>query len=373
VYPALSIIPYLLQSTGPEGEPGSDPAAPREYPASGCRGHPLDEPPLLYIGNARGMERSVMNKMGESIQAHFFPMAPPSTARGLLLLALASLRCFVVLLRRRPQVTFGTGGYVCVPAALASWLLRVPLVLFLPDVVPGKAVAWLVPLARRIAVSTEAGAQRLPAGKAVVTGYPVRDAFRGVTRGTARKRFGLPGEVIVLGVFGGSQGTRTINEVVARLLPSLLSRCHVLHVCGRERVEEARAAAAALPDELRERYHLYPYLEGEDMAAAMAASDLAVCRSGASVLGELPAAGTPAVLVPFPVPAVHQRENAQYLAAHGAAVIVDDANLSTRLGPTVQELLADAERLREMAAACRSLARPDAAAAIADLIARTAA
>lgn len=310
---------------------------------------------------------------GPGLRSFFFPMAPPNSPRGIALLALALFRSLLVLLRNRPQVTLATGGYVCVPAAIAAWLLHVPLVLFLPDVVPGKAVSWLVPIARRIAVSTEDAVQHLPAAKVVVTGYPTRDAFRTASRESGRARLGLPADRAVLGVFGGSQGARSINDALAPLLCDLLARCHVLHVCGERCLDEATRAAADLPSNLRACYHLYSYLEGEDMAAALTAADLVICRSGASVLGELPASGTPAVLVPYPVPAVHQRENAEYLARRGAAVVVDDTNLADRLGPILISLLDDSARLEEMAAACRSLARPDAAAAIADLVERTAA
>jgi UDP-N-acetylglucosamine--N-acetylmuramyl-(pentapeptide) pyrophosphoryl-undecaprenol N-acetylglucosamine transferase len=109
------------------------------------------------------------------------------------------------------------------------------------------------------------------------------------------------------------------------------------------------------------------------MAGALAAADLAVCRSGASTLGELPAVGLPAILIPLPEAAVHQRENARVLADAGAAVILDESDIGRRLGPTIEGLLGDRQRLTEMAQAARALDRPDAADAIARLILSTAA
>jgi UDP-N-acetylglucosamine--N-acetylmuramyl-(pentapeptide) pyrophosphoryl-undecaprenol N-acetylglucosamine transferase len=312
------------------------------------------------------MERSLVPPTG--IRYFLVPMAPPTSPRGVVLLATATLRSLLVLLRVRPRVTVATGGYASTPAALASWLLRIPVVLFLPDVFPGKAVSWLAPLARKIAVTSEVTQKHFPPGKAVVTGYPLRESFVQPSRERGRHRFGLPNDATVLCVFGGSQGARHINQAVARHLPELLLRYHVLHICGEQRLPEAEAATETLSAEARARYGLFPYLHDEDMADALAASDLAVCRAGASVLGELPAAATPAILVPLPQVTVHQRENAEYLAERGAAVILDDGKVDHELGPLMGRLLADRGGLASMASAASRLARPHATEAIIDLI-----
>jgi UDP-N-acetylglucosamine--N-acetylmuramyl-(pentapeptide) pyrophosphoryl-undecaprenol N-acetylglucosamine transferase len=312
------------------------------------------------------MERILVPPTG--IRFFLVPMAPPTSVRGMFLLAVATLRSLLVLARVRPRVTVSTGGYASTPAVLASWLLRVPVVLFLPDVYPGKAVAWLAPLSQKIAVTSEETERHFPPGKARVTGYPLRDAFVEPSREHGRQRFTLPFEVDVVCVFGGSQGARHINEALGRSLPELLKRCHVLHICGEERWNEAQAAAAALSGTARARYHLFPYLQDEEMAEALASADLAVCRAGASVLGELPATGTPAILVPLPQASVHQRENAEYLANRGAAVILDDRSVDGELGPLIESVLSDRPRLDAMTAAASLLARPYATEAIIDLI-----
>jgi UDP-N-acetylglucosamine--N-acetylmuramyl-(pentapeptide) pyrophosphoryl-undecaprenol N-acetylglucosamine transferase len=272
------------------------------------------------------------------------------------------------MLRERPRATLATGGYVSVPAAVASWLCRVPLVLFLPDVVPGVAVRRLVPIARCIAVTSEDSLRYLPRDKTVVTGYPVRESFLRATRESGRQLLGIPAEATVLCVFGGSLGAQSINRAVARYLPDLLRRHYVLHICGWQRLEEAQAAAVGLTELQRARYRLYPFLDEEHMAAAMASADLALCRSGASTLGELPAVGTPAVLVPLPQREVHQLENASYLADRGAAVVLANDELHDRLGEVLLSLLDDPDRLLRMAEACASLARPQAADDVAALL-----
>ena len=142
----------------PPGEPApgpvsdASPASPTM--ATGSTSRRSRESDLVYVGSSRGLERQLVPRTG--IGYILFPMAPPQSVRGVALQALAMARCVALILRARPRVTFATGGYVSAPAAVASWLLRVPVVLFLPDVVPGRAVAWLVPLARRSATVSDA-------------------------------------------------------------------------------------------------------------------------------------------------------------------------------------------------------------------------
>jgi UDP-N-acetylglucosamine--N-acetylmuramyl-(pentapeptide) pyrophosphoryl-undecaprenol N-acetylglucosamine transferase len=312
------------------------------------------------------MERSLVPPTG--VRCFLVPMAPPTSLHGVFLLATATIRSLVVMSRVRPRVTVATGGYASTPAALASWLMRIPVVLFLPDVFPGKAVTWLAPLSRKIAVTSEVTARHFPPNKTSVTGYPLRDAFVSPSRARGRQRFALPLDADVVCVFGGSQGARHINQALGRQLPEVLLRCFVLHICGEQRWDEAESAAADLSEEARARYRLFAYLHDEDMADALAAADLAVCRAGASVLGELPATGTPAILVPLPQTAVHQRENAEYLADRGAAVILDDRSVDSELGMLIYDLLTDRPRLAAMTHEARRLARPNATEAIIDLL-----
>lgn len=302
------------------------------------------------------------------MRTYFIRMAPPTSPRGVAVLALAAVRAILLVLSSRPRVTFGTGGYVSVPAAVASWLLRVPVILFLPDVVPGKAVRRLIPFTRKIAVTTEDSLRYLPARKVVVTGYPVRQEFVSATREQGRAHFDIPADATVLFITGGSLGARSLNTALAGCLPWLLQHGHVIHVAGTDRHAEALVVTETLPAASRDRYHLFPFLQADGMAAAMAAADLCLCRAGASTLGELPATGTPAVLVPLPIAGVNQRANAEYLVAGGAAVMLDDNDLAEKLAPVLETLLTDRDQLDAMSIAARSLARPGAARSIADLI-----
>jgi UDP-N-acetylglucosamine--N-acetylmuramyl-(pentapeptide) pyrophosphoryl-undecaprenol N-acetylglucosamine transferase len=308
----------------------------------------------------------------EAVRAAPLRTGSPITAlRNAITLLIGTAQAWLILRRFQPDAVFATGGYASVPVGLAARLRRRPLVVYLPDVTPGWAVRLLSRLATRVATTTETSLSRLPAWKGRAAGYPVRAAFWGSERGAARRRLGLADEGPVLLVTGASQGARSINEAVAQRLEALLDVCHVVHLTGRASEAELQATRAALPEAMRERYHVFGYLD--DMADAMAAADLAVMRSGASVLGELPAAGLPAVVVPGVYESGHnQRDNARYLEEQGAAVVLENEQLD-KLSVLVRELLADEPRRRSMADAMRKLARPNAANDIASLIEEVAA
>ncbi len=261
----------------------------------------------------------------------------------------------------RPDVVFVTGAYVAVPVSMAARMERVPLLVYLPDLTPGLAVRWLSWLAQRVAVSFEPAARYFP-GKAVVTGYPVRAELRAAAadRAGARRWLGLRTDRPVLLVMGGSHGARSINRVVCQGLVGLLEQAQVVHVTGRLDWPWVQQEAEKLPTSLRGDYHPYPYLHDE-LPYALAAADLMVNRAGASNLGELPAVGLPAVLVPYPHAGRHQYVNAAFLASHGAARLLEDRDLEQCLLPTVLGLLNDPVARQRMAQAARALAREDAA------------
>jgi UDP-N-acetylglucosamine--N-acetylmuramyl-(pentapeptide) pyrophosphoryl-undecaprenol N-acetylglucosamine transferase len=264
--------------------------------------------------------------------------------------------------RRRPQAVLVTGAYVCVPVALAAWLRRIPLMILLPDAAPGKAVRFLAPLARCVAVSSEQAARHFAPGKAIVAGYPVRDGIRRADRAAARAAQGIADSEAFILAFGGSQGAASINRALAEAAPALLNRAHILQISGEAGLEAARAARAALAEPARARLRIEAYLHEEEMAAALAAADLVICRAGASTLGELPASGSPAILVPLPISGGHQWPNARLLEAAGAAIVIDDGELDgQRLSREILSLLDDRPRRRRMAEASRALDRPDAA------------
>lgn len=280
-----------------------------------------------------------------------------------------------ILRRFQPQVLFFTGGYVAVPLALAG--RKIPSVLYVPDIEPGLALKSLARSASHIAVSAEDSRRYFSRDAAVtVTGYPVRSDLGAWDRPAALAALQLSPDLPTLLVFGGSKGSRSINQALMAALPELLPDMQVVHVSGVLDWPAVQANQAALTEKLaatgnaywvEQRYRPYPYLH-EQMGAAFAAADLTLCRAGASTLGELPAYGLPAILVPYPYAWRYQYVNAEYLARHGAAQILRDQDLGAQLLPLVRQLVLDPGRLNQMRQAMRSLARPQAARAIAGLL-----
>jgi UDP-N-acetylglucosamine--N-acetylmuramyl-(pentapeptide) pyrophosphoryl-undecaprenol N-acetylglucosamine transferase len=270
----------------------------------------------------------------------------------------------------RPDVLFVTGGYVSVPVTLAARLAGVPILIYLPDMQPGLAIKFLARLADRVAVTAPSVKGYFRPDQAVVTGYPVRRELFKRDPVEARVRLGLDresGSPPVLLIFGGSQGAHSINQAVCRDIEALLEEAQVIHISGQRDAEWTQGRRASLPERLRTRYHLHPYLH-EEMVDALLAADLVVSRAGASTLGEFPAVGLPAVLVPYPHAGAHQWDNARYLEEAGAAIAVADADLGTDLIPAVLDLLTDSGRRATMRHAARALARPDAAEHIGELL-----
>jgi UDP-N-acetylglucosamine--N-acetylmuramyl-(pentapeptide) pyrophosphoryl-undecaprenol N-acetylglucosamine transferase len=352
VYPALAVASALRRELGEDEELG-----------------------LLYVGTRGRAEDELVAREGipfEAVRAGALRgRSPWAMARSLFNLVTGTVQAFRILGRVKPQVVFATGGYASVPVGVATWRRRLPLVVYLPDVRPGWAVKLLARLARRVVATTDASLPYLPAPKTTVTGYPVRHAFFDAGKEEARRRLGLDPDRKTLLVSGATLGAHTINQAIAGNLPRLLELCQIIHIAGATDAEWLRQVEGRLPDESRARYHLYSYLY-EEMPSAMAAADLAVMRSGASCLGELPAVGLPAVLVPYPHAGQHQRWNAHYLVEQGAAIELQDQHLPL-LFSTVQALLANDMRREAMAAAMRRLARPEAAREVARVLIEAAA
>ena len=285
---------------------------------------------------------------------------------NLLRLGRGTLAARRILAEFKPDAIFFTGGYVAAPLAVAA--RNKPILLYVPDIEPGMALRFLSHFAKIIALTAEDSKQYFKsAARQVVTGYPTRSEMGSWERSAARRHFDLSENLPVLLIAGGSKGARSINQPVLAALKDLLGMAQIIHLTGSLDKEAAAAARAGLPDELKNRYQIFDYLH-EDMGAALAAADLAITRAGASTLGEYPLFGLPAILVPYQYAWRYQMVNARFLERHGAAVVLEAAQLSTELLPTLRTLFAAPQRLQAMRQAMQSLARPNAAQEIASLL-----
>lgn len=294
---------------------------------------------------------------------------PLRVLASLLKLSLGSAQALFRLLTLRPQVVLLTGGWANLPVALAAKALRIPIVIFLPDIEPGLAIKALRRFATAVALTVGESARHFPPGKTVVTGYPLQEDRLCAGRYEARARFGLEAERKTLLVFGGSRGARNINIALAQQLARLLEQgLQIIHVTGELDWERTINQVGELAD--HSYYHPFAYLHG-DMGLALAAADLALCRAGASALAELPLFGLPAILVPYPFAWRYQKVNADYLSERGAAIRLNDEDMAAELYQLIISLITDEERLAEMRVQALALANPKGAAELAELLLRT--
>ncbi len=332
---------------------------------------------VCWVGGLGGIEVELVKRAG--IPFHGIPAAG---LHGVGFLAM--LRNFMVMIsgtiaarhivsRFQPDVVFYTGGYIAVPVALSVSLSfnqkgRPRSLLFVPDIEPGLAIKFVSRFVSHVAVVSETSREyfsRRP--HVIITGYPTRRELRRWDRQSARQALGLSEDLPTLLVFGGSKGARSINRALLAILPELLNEMQVVHISGNLDWAEVQEAKTKLRADRAIRYHAYPYLH-EEMGAALAAADLVLSRAGAATLGEYPLFGLPAILVPYPYAWRYQYQNASYLEKLGAAVILKDRELPEQLLPLVRRLMNDASLREKMSKAMQSLASPEAADHIANLL-----
>jgi UDP-N-acetylglucosamine--N-acetylmuramyl-(pentapeptide) pyrophosphoryl-undecaprenol N-acetylglucosamine transferase len=265
----------------------------------------------------------------------------------------------------KPDVLLFTGGFVAVPMALAG--IPVQSLLYVPDIEPGLALKTIARYSDHIAVTTPESKKYFKGNKPIsVTGYPTRSDLKDWNKQKAAQLMNLTGKKPVLLILGGSKGARSINQAVEKHLEQLLSMAEVIHITGQMDYPAAAESRKLLTAEQEATYHVYPYLH--EIGAALAAADLAVSRAGASTLGEYPQYGLPSVLIPYPYAWRYQKVNADYLADHGAAIVLEDARITNALLPLVKSLLDDPQKLADMRNSALSLYQPDAAQNLAGIV-----
>jgi UDP-N-acetylglucosamine--N-acetylmuramyl-(pentapeptide) pyrophosphoryl-undecaprenol N-acetylglucosamine transferase len=322
---------------------------------------------VLFIGTARGIENRLVPAAGFPLRlvqvGALNKVSLKTRLKTLFDLPRAVWDSRRILMEFRPDIVIGVGGYASGPAMLAAILKRIPTLAFEPNVVPGFANRIVARMVSGAAVHFEETARYFP--RAEVTGVPVREAFFKIAgKATANDK-------PTLLVFGGSQGANAINRAMIQCLPELVKQVpniHIIHQTGERDYNDAQAAY----HEAGSSAEVYPFIT--DMPALFARADLVLCRSGASTVAEITAAGKPAVFVPFPRAADdHQRVNAQALERAGAAVVVEETKLErVWLADTIAALLGDPGRLQRMSEAARKLAHPNAARDITAMAARLA-
>ena len=333
-----------------------------------ARGHAPEE--IRFVGAERGIEATAVPAAGFDVELlpgrgllrSWSPRAVARNARAAWDNVVAFKRALALVRRTRPAVVVGVGAYASLPALVAAAALRIPMVVHEADAQPGLANRIAVRLGARAAVSFPG----TPLRNAVVTGNPIRPAIVAVDR--------RPSTPALVAVVGGSLGAHRLNNAALELADLWGDREDVAihHVSGVRDYEECRVRLEACrePGD-RLDYRLVRFEEHMENLYQDAA--IIVSRAG-GMTAELAAVGMPAVLVPLPgAPGDHQTKNAEAFARAGAAVVVADAQLDgARLSRELDTLLRNPARLAGMSEAARSLARPDATRAFADLVERAA-
>jgi UDP-N-acetylglucosamine--N-acetylmuramyl-(pentapeptide) pyrophosphoryl-undecaprenol N-acetylglucosamine transferase len=317
---------------------------------------------VTFAGTARGVESRVVPSEGFELDvlrsAGLKGTSAAGLARGLALLPLSAVDAWRIVSRRRPHLVIGVGGYSSGPVVATAVARGIPTMLLEQNAIPGFTNRRLAHLVSAAAVTFESTVGYF-GRRGFVTGNPVRPEFFTQVDAVAAA---APPRVLI---FGGSQGSHAINVAMVEAAPRLAARdggVAITHQTGERDLELVRDGYRRARIDAR----VEPFLFA--MGREVGASDLVVCRAGATTLAELAAAGRPSLLIPLPSAADdHQRRNAQVLCAAGAAEMLEQKDLTgTTLAERVSAMIDDPAKLAAMSAAARRLAKPDAASVIVD-------
>jgi UDP-N-acetylglucosamine--N-acetylmuramyl-(pentapeptide) pyrophosphoryl-undecaprenol N-acetylglucosamine transferase len=325
---------------------------------------------ILFVGTARGIENRLVPQAGFGLMRIKVGVLKGASLwtrlRTLFGLPLAILESRKIIQVFAPDVVVGVGGYASGPAMAAAILAKLPTLAFEPNVVPGLANRLVGRWVSAAAVHFDETKKYFH--NVQVVGVPVRAEFFNMSASAAAL---IDGRSPTLLVFGGSQGARAISMAVIGAVTAIQTKIpglRVIHQTGERDYNEVQAAYANAGIAAEVSAFI------DNMPQAFARADLLVCRSGASTVAEVTAAGKPAIFIPFPLAADdHQRRNAETIANAGAAMLIPQAELTPeRLAETVVELLSNPARLKEMSERARALAHVDAAARMAGMVAELA-
>lgn len=293
-----------------------------------------------------------------------------------------------------PDLIFSKGGYGSLPTVVSGWLLLTPVFLHESDVVPGLANRILSRFCLEIFVSFPLGkTEYFKPHKMISVGNPIRSEVLEGEIGAAKEVLNLKGDRPVILVLGGSQGSERINDVIMDILPDLLTNFELIHQVGAKNIKEIEAEAKIIlslntqaseasaeskkrfissnaAEELKERYHIYPFLSENELKTALQAARLIVSRAGSGTIFELAALGKPSLLVPLPESAQnHQLKNAYAFAENGACLVLEEANLTPHFFlERIKYLFDNPEKLELMSKNARTFAKPLSAKIIAGYI-----
>jgi len=319
---------------------------------------------VIFIGTKRGIEHRLLKPLGYELKLidveGLKGRGLKALIKGLWAVPNSMWQSMGILKEFHPDVVIGVGGYASGPAVMAAYLMGFPTAIAEQNAVAGNTNRILGKFVNKIFLTYEQSKNRFAARKVDVTGNPVRAAFSAGLSQTKEKKAGR--QILV---FGGSQGAAAINKTVVAMLPLLhkiKERVRIVHQTGERDLDGVRQAYA----EHRIEAEVSPFIV--DMVSVYTASDLIICRAGATSLAEITAAGKASILIPFPWAADdHQTMNARAMVDAGAAAMMQESDLTPeKLFTLTESLLSDDRKLRDMEVQSKKLGRLDAAARMVD-------
>ena len=270
-----------------------------------------------------------------------------------------------------PDVIFSKGSFTAVPILLAARFLRIPVVIHESDSKPGRATTLAKKFARYIAISYDDAAQYFPADKTALVGIPLRKELT-IINPDPFATLGIPSDRPFIYVTGGSGGAERINNLILQTLPELLTQYRVFHQAGDAAVEELKLEARNLlaNNPLAQNYYLVGSVPAATVATLLDAATLVITRAGSTTLFEIAEHGKPAIVIPIPEDISHdQRSNAYAYARPGAAIVIEEKNLTPHLLISqIHTIINDPSTYQAMSAAAKNQAFPDAARKVADIL-----
>ena len=325
----------------------------------------IEEPQMLFLGPREltaetfPPERIEVKELYVGKLRRYFSLA---TILDFFKLPVAFFQSLFHLYWFMPDIIFAQGGYGSAFPIIVGWFYHIPVVIHESDSVMGLTNRILSNFAQRIFLAFPTS-KKLPSNT-FIAGNPLREGLLTGTVEEAKRFFGISLEKPVVLIQGGSQGSQTINELVLQALPKLLEYQEIIHITGQGHFEAIRAIALAqVPPQLHAYYHPYPFLDENALANAYASCSLVVSRAGSGSIFEIAAAARPSILIPLPTAASdHQKKNAYMYADTGAAIVLEEENLTPNIfRQRIEKIVQDARLQQDMVEQAAEFARPGAA------------
>jgi len=330
---------------------------------------------IYYVGNPNNLEFEITKKLGYKFLPLKVSGMPRKIGFKLILwffeLQLAIFKALFYVKKYKPDVIFGTGGYVSAPALFAGGLDGVPYMIHDSDAQPGIVSKYVAPGAKCVSVAFECTKNFIKSDNIHVNGNPIREEFKTLTKQQARVKLGLENKT-TLCIMGGSQGAKSINNAAVEIIKTLASeyKLQIIFQSGKRNYDKTLLRLKEIYPEFEKNKNIIfnPYFD--NMSTVLIASDIAVSRAGSLSLSELCASGVASVLIPYPHAAAdHQRKNAQFMVEKRAALYLEDADTTKdTLLIAIEQLLDNKEKLKMIQDNAKKLAKLDATKAIAGQI-----